>query len=247
MADAKQGKPSSLPIARIAALVEEGHSTSELAETYGVGERWLRQRLQISGFLIAPARRARRTGTATQIPDMPWLPEASCATEVGIEVHDRAIQLDSADAIADARSVCRQECPVRQQCLEWAIAADEPWGVYGGYDRTERLAIAAGENPGTFEPPKSGTCRDCETELIDVKAWRRASPGTRKVWRSHGYSSPAPGKPYCNKCDWERRSERKRLRAWAATQGITLAKAGAIPVGVWSAYRASTFDEDVAS
>ncbi|RYZ15698.1 MAG: WhiB family transcriptional regulator, partial [Myxococcaceae bacterium] len=29
-------------------------------------------------------------------------------------------------------------CPVRAQCLDWALEINEPWGIYGGTDPLER-------------------------------------------------------------------------------------------------------------
>lgn len=41
-----------------------------------------------------------------------------------------------------ALEVCWQ-CPVRVQCLEHALAADERFGIWGGYTTLERQRIAA--------------------------------------------------------------------------------------------------------
>ena len=38
---------------------------------------------------------------------------------------------------AKAKAICNQ-CPVIAQCLKWAIATDEPWGLWGGMSREER-------------------------------------------------------------------------------------------------------------
>lgn len=47
----------------------------------------------------------------------------------------------------DALSLChgtptRPGCPVIAECLEWALAADEQWGVWGGATPAQRQAIA---------------------------------------------------------------------------------------------------------
>ena len=41
---------------------------------------------------------------------------------------------------AFARTVCRG-CEVRVQCLEWALATDEGWGIWGGLTEKERRAL----------------------------------------------------------------------------------------------------------
>lgn len=42
--------------------------------------------------------------------------------------------------VAEARSVCGP-CPVRSDCLEYALIADERWGVWGGLTAPERERI----------------------------------------------------------------------------------------------------------
>jgi WhiB family redox-sensing transcriptional regulator len=41
--------------------------------------------------------------------------------------------------IAEAKEVCGR-CPVRQQCLQWALDTDQNAGVWGGLSETERHA-----------------------------------------------------------------------------------------------------------
>lgn len=43
-----------------------------------------------------------------------------------------------AEAEADAKALCAV-CPIRRQCLNFAMANDEEWGVWGGMNRAERL------------------------------------------------------------------------------------------------------------
>ncbi|MEV0694268.1 MULTISPECIES: WhiB family transcriptional regulator [unclassified Streptomyces] len=39
-----------------------------------------------------------------------------------------------------AKAVCRR-CPVRQQCLDWAMDSGQSLGVWGGTSETERRAL----------------------------------------------------------------------------------------------------------
>lgn len=41
---------------------------------------------------------------------------------------------------AVAKSICSR-CPVREPCLEYALAAREPHGVWGGLNEMERRAV----------------------------------------------------------------------------------------------------------
>jgi hypothetical protein len=40
-------------------------------------------------------------------------------------------------AIKVAKALCA-ECPIRQQCLEYAVEANEEWGIWGGLTPRER-------------------------------------------------------------------------------------------------------------
>jgi WhiB family transcriptional regulator, redox-sensing transcriptional regulator len=43
-----------------------------------------------------------------------------------------------------AKAIC-SDCPVRAQCLEWALTTREPHGVWGGYAEAERKQMLAGK------------------------------------------------------------------------------------------------------
>jgi WhiB family transcriptional regulator, redox-sensing transcriptional regulator len=47
---------------------------------------------------------------------------------------------------ARAKAIC-VGCPVRVQCLEWALATREPHGVWGGRSELERKQILLGKRP----------------------------------------------------------------------------------------------------
>lgn len=39
---------------------------------------------------------------------------------------------------------CCGGCPARQECLDYALAADEPWGVWGGHTAAQRRLLRPG-------------------------------------------------------------------------------------------------------
>lgn len=49
--------------------------------------------------------------------------------------------------VASARAVCRA-CPVRRDCLAWALAAGEPAGVWGGLTADERRVVVPASRVG---------------------------------------------------------------------------------------------------
>ncbi len=44
---------------------------------------------------------------------------------------------------AKAKAICNR-CPVIAECLRWAIATNEPWGLWGGMSRDERVQSVIG-------------------------------------------------------------------------------------------------------
>jgi hypothetical protein len=53
--------------------------------------------------------------------------------------------------VARCRAICAG-CPVRARCLADALAAGEPWGLWGGLDPDERAAIAVRDG---YPPPRA--------------------------------------------------------------------------------------------
>lgn len=41
----------------------------------------------------------------------------------------------------DAKKICWEDCPVREQCLDHALALPERHGIWGGYTYMERRAM----------------------------------------------------------------------------------------------------------
>ena len=83
------------------------------------------------------------------IADESWRVDARCADTssalVGLFFSE---QLDD---ILRAKAFC-QECPVRQPCLDAAIARREPWGVWGGELFANGKVLAQKRRRG--RPPK---------------------------------------------------------------------------------------------
>ena len=65
-----------------------------------------------------------------------WRDEAQCA-----QTDPEAFFPEKGGSTRDAKAVCAN-CPVRQQCLDWAIETGETFGVWGGLSERERRAYA---------------------------------------------------------------------------------------------------------
>lgn len=79
--------------------------------------------------------------------DASWMLEAACRGKVSaggaddVWFPDRAA--DPGRTVADLVRIVRAgldacaECPVRLACLDWALAHDEQWGIWGGVNMTK--------------------------------------------------------------------------------------------------------------
>lgn len=67
----------------------------------------------------------------------PWRDDALCA-QYPYDM-DRFFRDDKA-SVAAAKATCAA-CPVREPCLDYATANEDPWGVWGGLTPKERQAV----------------------------------------------------------------------------------------------------------
>ncbi len=102
------------------------------------------------GLCQACAQRRRRGGygAAGTVPDRNTEPvsggklpprevveQALCA-----QTDPEAFFPEKGESAREAKAVC-SACPVREACLEWALANDERFGVFGGMSERERRAL----------------------------------------------------------------------------------------------------------
>lgn len=89
------------------------------------------------------------------------------------------------DPFANGRAVCNR-CPVREECLEYALENHEQHGLWGGLNLTERRAVQRQRKVFLLCPSGTSTSRSLSprTGLPD---W---SPGTRS-WTNLACGSPS--------------------------------------------------------
>jgi WhiB family transcriptional regulator, redox-sensing transcriptional regulator len=71
---------------------------------------------------------------------MDWLERALCIDEDPELFFPVGTTGPAIDQIADAKEVCLR-CPVRTECLDWALDTAQDAGVWGGLDEEERRGI----------------------------------------------------------------------------------------------------------
>ena len=95
--------------------------------------------------------------------DMPWADKAACAG-----TDPEAFFPDRGGNPHPAKKVCR-DCPVRQQCLDYALKHAENWGIWGGLTDNERRSIRRGHHPPIWRP-------ECGTAAGADKHYKRGEP-----------------------------------------------------------------------
>jgi WhiB family redox-sensing transcriptional regulator len=72
--------------------------------------------------------------------DTPTSPEAWRADALCAETDPEAFFPEKGGSTRDAKRVCAG-CPVRAECLEFALASDERFGIWGGLSERERRRL----------------------------------------------------------------------------------------------------------
>lgn len=101
---------------------------------------------------------------------------------------------------ADAKRTCAT-CPARGNCLTLALDFDEPWGVWGGLTRNERLRYIEGRPirpcqmcdldfiSADSDAPCCDECRATDTsDLEDVTQWAAAGWTDRQIGEEKGWT-----------------------------------------------------------
>lgn len=65
-----------------------------------------------------------------------------------------------------AKMICL-DCPVRAQCLAYALERNEPFGIWGGLSERERRKVKRGENVPVFNLEPCGTVAAFQRHVRD--------------------------------------------------------------------------------
>lgn len=82
-----------------------------------------------------------------QLPPRPWLDQAACRGLDPALFHPQR-----GEPTEPAKRVCAS-CPVRQECLDWALEANEKHGVWGGMSERQRRQLRIAANIASRERP----------------------------------------------------------------------------------------------
>ena len=85
--------------------------------------------------------------------DTPWEELAACRGTDPELFFPVSTTGPSAVQIRQAKAICAG-CPVRQPCLDYALATGQQFGIWGGLDETERRALRRPVRPQRPAPPQ---------------------------------------------------------------------------------------------
>jgi len=129
--------------------------------------------------------------------DLSWQADSACAKPENNELVDFFFSTQP-DEKYQAKNLCF-ECPVREQCLTWALENRQIWGIWGGRDEGEiRRALSVGWNGKESRRQRYPQCPYCSArpgklvtavvQLPDGGRWSTARTVTcttcKFTWRS---------------------------------------------------------------
>lgn len=141
----RQSKLGLPPMRDLAARIRDGETCRDLAAQYRLDAGGLAIRIRTAGFRSdtgEPEKDAQHREMKAHLSSVlrtyaePWMADAICA-----QTDPEAFFPEKGGSTAEAKRVCLG-CPVREICLEWALARGEHFGIYGGKSERERRAIA---------------------------------------------------------------------------------------------------------
>jgi WhiB family redox-sensing transcriptional regulator len=81
----------------------------------------------------------RATGMGTS--DREWVDRSAC-----LQSYDERFFPSRGDSNKEAKAICFDQCPVREECLEHALTKPERFGIWGGTSERERQEIRRRRN-----------------------------------------------------------------------------------------------------
>lgn len=142
------------PAADLVAMLDEGASCDDLAAVFDCSASTIRVRITNSGIRQAAAvasTPAAAPGTGdgeapsgvSPVPtllgpltDAEWMDDGLCA-----QTDPEEFFPEKGGSTRDAKAVC-VKCTVAADCLDWALAHNERFGIWGGLSERERRQIA---------------------------------------------------------------------------------------------------------
>lgn len=103
-----------------------------------------------------------------------WRDEAACA-DAEINTQNLDFFSDKTEEKYDSRAICMSKCPVRWECLQFALNEKIRWGVWGGVDEYElRRALSVNRNGEPVRRARTPRCPYCSRQTLETVIKKRA-------------------------------------------------------------------------
>lgn len=153
--------------------------------------------------------------------NLKWQKDALCAQPENEDSVDWFFSPDFSEKYK-AKNLCHS-CPVRRDCLQWALEHRQIWGIWGGRDEIDiRRTLSVSYNGEEIRRRRFPNCPYCtarpsklETTVVNVPGGGRWT--TAKV-------------VYCTECgfSWKSRTSANAVQAYKADREERLAKSARI-------------------
>jgi WhiB family redox-sensing transcriptional regulator len=134
-------KPTLPPIAEIASRVRAGEALVVIAAEYDRHPSTIVSRLTKAGYSSRTGIAARARGPVREAPEptppwwQPWREDALCA-----QTDPEGFFPEKGGSTRHAKSIC-DRCTVAAECLDYALANQERFGIWGGLSERERRPL----------------------------------------------------------------------------------------------------------
>lgn len=146
-----------------------------------------------------------------------WQKDSACSSPDFVEYTEYFFS-DDPEEILEAKEVC-SHCPVRKECLAWALDNKEIWGVWGGKDENEiRETLSISEEGQEVRRTKDGiapTCLYCGAKTEQLKTSEVDIPGGGR-WTTKKVVT-------CSSCEfyWTSRTSANAIEAYMTLKSKT--------------------------
>lgn len=105
-----------------------------------------------------------------------WQKDAVCAKSENAEALEWFFSADFSKKYA-AKNLCHS-CPVRRDCLQWALEHREIWGIWGGKDEVDiRRALSVSYNGEELRRRRPPNCPYCSARPAKLEVGTAQIPG----------------------------------------------------------------------
>lgn len=150
--------------------------------------------------------------------NLSWQKDAECAQPDNSDYADLFFSPDFADKYK-AKNLCHS-CPVRKECLQWALEHRQIWGIWGGKDEIDiRRALSVSYNGEEIRRRRFPNCPYCTARPSKLETSVEKVPGGGR-WTTAKIV-------YCTECgfSWRSRTSANAVQAYKADREERLAKA----------------------